>query len=151
MGSFCAQICFINFFSAERVVFQNGLHGGLMAKDSTFPESTPKSCPSCKISSKLDFRFLSNCLCCPENQTLPSPFCMWGSFERYIWFLCEARSYDHCTVGKSEGGRYKMLYFSYFYIIFCYLMIHPKFLILDLHLDHKIKFSNLLIYIKNSN
>ena len=56
MCSFCAQICYINFFSAERLVFQNGLHGGRMAKNPTFPESTPKSYPSCKISS--DFRFL---------------------------------------------------------------------------------------------
>ena len=45
-----------------------------MASNTTFPSSTPKCFPPCKISSKLDFRLLSYELLGKENLTFASPF-----------------------------------------------------------------------------
>ena len=126
MGNFFAQICFINFFSAESVVFQKSLHGGQMAKNSTFPESTPKSYPSCKISSKSDFRFLSNCLCCPENRTFASPFTTFLSSHVCYIFGQQPTFLPHSLISISTYLRFILNNTVLFQLNVCAAVIKDK-------------------------
>ena len=72
-------------FWPKWVVFRNGLYRGQVASNTTFPSSTPKSFPTCKISSKLDFRLLSYELLGTENLTFASPFKMGLNNQGWKW------------------------------------------------------------------